>query len=277
MDHHQIHLTMKQEKTIFTLSVGNTITTQLTFTTKKYHTLTTFLQLEKSTTAENQPLITETHHTATFSLFEKYITIEHQQQTTEKYHTSYLFMLHTTAENQPLITGKCRTSPTVEYYTTTKEPFHTTTVLQSAEDSSSKILPVTTEKYQTTTFQRFDRITSTQQSLTSKELFSSDKSPSYSVVRPTGEMETVKAQSDVCGVVNAEGTIAWVLVAIFVLLFFVLLTVNIVGACIYRRIHTRRSDNHNNMTAYEMEGNPCYEAVKVEQTSDMEASVYEGI
>ena len=267
---------MEQDNITFTPSVGNTITTQLTFTTEKYYTLTTFLiQLERFTTAENQQLTTEKHHTI-FSPFEKDITIEHQQQTTEKYHT-LSFMSHTTTENQPLTTEKYHTSPTIEYYTTTKEPFHIITVLQSAQDPSSKILPVTTEKYQTTIFQRLDRITSTQQSLTSKELISPDKSPSYSVVRPTGEMETVKAQSDFCGIVNAEGTIAWVLVVIFALLFFGLLTVNIVGACIYRRIHTRRSDNHNNMTAYEMEGNPCYEAVKVEQTSDMEANVYEGI
>ena len=268
---------MEQDNIIFTPFVGNTITTQLTFTTEKYHTLTTFLiQLERFTTAENQPLTTEKHHTI-FPPFEKNITIEHQQQTIEKYHTLYSFMSYTTAENQPLTTEKYDTFPTVEYYTTTKEPFHTTTVLQSAQDPSSKILPVTTVKYQTTIFQRFDKITSTQQSLTSKELISPDKSPSYSVVRPTGEMETVKGQSDFCGIVNAEGTIAWVLVAIFALLFFGLLTVNIVGACIYRRIHTRRSDNHKNMTAYEMEGNPCYEAVNVEQTSDMEANVYEGI
>ena len=178
--------------------------------------MTTFLQLERSTTAKNQPLTTEKHHT-TFSPFEKYTTTEHRQQTTEKYHTSYSFMLQTTAENRPLSTEKyCttflqfekytlienrpltteknHTSPTVEYHTTTEkqkitnEPFHTTTVLQSAEDSPNKILPVTTEKYQTT-FQRLDRITSTQRSLTSKELFSSDKSSSYSVVRPIGKTE----------------------------------------------------------------------------------------
>ena len=77
------------------------------------------------------------------------------------------------------------------------------------------------------------------------------------------------------GTVNAVGTIiAWVLVATFALLFIGSLTANIIGVCIYcKRIHTRRSDNHNKVTAYEMEGNPCYEAVKVEQKSDKRENV----
>ena len=75
--------------------------------------------------------------------------------------------------------------------------------------------------------------------------------------------------------VNAVDTIiAWVLVATFALLFIGLLTANIIGVCIYcKQIHTRCSDNHSNATAYEMKGNPCYEAVKVEQKSDKRENV----
>ena len=65
--------------------------------------------------------------------------------------------------------------------------------------------------------------------------------------------------------------VAWVLVSILTVLFIGLLTVNMLW--LYKKKQPRDIDGR--ATKYEMEGNPCYEATAVKQTSDTETQLYE--
>ena len=82
--------------------------------------------------------------------------------------------------------------------------------------------------------------------------------------------------------ISAREVIAWALVAILTVLFIGSLTVNITVLWVYKK----RQDKDNNVEsrAYEMEGNPCYEASNdinyVKQMADtqkQEIHVYERV
>ena len=148
---------------------------------------------------------------------------------------------------------------TTESHTTTTSPFieYTTT-----ENQQLTTPPATIESYATPT-----------------SLFINDTSTeSKSLTTELHDNITITNFQQIDGVMQTREIIAWALTATFALLFIGLLTVNITAVCIYKWIHTIHSDDPNNMTAYEMEGNPCYEAVKVEQTTrDQGENIYEGI
>ena len=176
----------------------------------------------------------------------------------------------TTTEHRSLTT----TQMTTESHTTTTSPFieYTTT-----ENQQLTTPPATTESYATPT-SLFINDTSTESGSPTTELHDNititiTNSQQFDGINFTQQLPTKEF-----GVMQTREIVAWALMATFALLFIGLLTVNITAVCIYKWIHTIHSDDPNNMTAYEMEGNPCYEAVKVEQTTrDQGENIYEGI
>ena len=73
--------------------------------------------------------------------------------------------------------------------------------------------------------------------------------------------------------VSIREVVSWVLVGILSVLFTGLLTVLVLQWLVKKRQLNR--DTHNKTSKYEMEGNPCYEANQVKQTTDVETHDYE--
>ena len=79
---------------------------------------------------------------------------------------------------------------------------------------------------------------------------------------------------------SVREAVAWTVAAVSMVLFVVSLTVNI--TMLWLR-HKKRQAQDNNVEApmYEMEGNPCYEAASVKQTTDstgvQEVHLYERV
>ena len=74
--------------------------------------------------------------------------------------------------------------------------------------------------------------------------------------------------------------VAWTVAAVSIVLFVVLLTVNISMLWLrYKKIQTK--DNNVEAPMYEVEGNPCYEAASMKQTTDstgvQEVHLYERV
>ena len=93
---------------------------------------------------------------------------------------------------------------------------------------------------------------------------------------PTTTDSVVKDNSCSCtslASVSISEMMAWVLVSILTVLFTGLLTVSMLW--LYKKRHTRDIDGK--ATKYEMEGNPCYEATAVKQTTDTEIHLYETV
>ena len=75
---------------------------------------------------------------------------------------------------------------------------------------------------------------------------------------------------------NAREVIAWTLAAVSTVLFIGSLTVNITVLWVYKKRQAK--DNNVESRAYEMEGNPCYEASKwTTDTQKQEIHVYESL
>ena len=75
--------------------------------------------------------------------------------------------------------------------------------------------------------------------------------------------------------ISGSEVVAWVLVSILTVLFIGLLTLNIIVVCIYKKRQARDVDGQ--VTKYEMEDNPCYDAFAAKQTTDAETHVYEAV
>ena len=80
---------------------------------------------------------------------------------------------------------------------------------------------------------------------------------------------------DTLQVMKPREMVAWVLVALLTTLFIGLVTVNITVLCIYKQRQIR--DNEAQASAYEMAGNPCYDACEVKQTTEIETNIYEAV
>ena len=86
--------------------------------------------------------------------------------------------------------------------------------------------------------------------------------------------------SDNINLVCAREAVAWTVAAVSMVLFFVSLTVNIIMLWL-RYKKTQAKDNNVEAPMYEMEGNPCYEAASMKQTTDstgvQEVHLYERV
>jgi hypothetical protein len=69
--------------------------------------------------------------------------------------------------------------------------------------------------------------------------------------------------------VSLREILAWVLVVILAVLFTGLLSVVLLW--MFKKRQARDTSTDNSTPKYEMEGNPCYEATAVKQTTDYEA------
>ena len=79
---------------------------------------------------------------------------------------------------------------------------------------------------------------------------------------------------------SVREAVAWTMAAVSMVLFVVLLTVNI--TMLWLRYKKRQAkDNNVEAPMYEMEGNPCYEAASMKQTTDstrvQEVHLYERV
>ena len=79
---------------------------------------------------------------------------------------------------------------------------------------------------------------------------------------------------------SVREAVAWTVAAVSMVLFVVLLTVNI--TMLWLRYKKRQAkDNNVEAPMYEMEGNPCYEAASMKQTTDstgvQEVHLYERV
>ena len=73
--------------------------------------------------------------------------------------------------------------------------------------------------------------------------------------------------------ISPSEVVAWVLVSILTVLFTGLLSVNMIMLLLYKKRQDR--DMEGRERKYEMEGNPCYEATAVKQTTD--THLYEAV
>ena len=80
-------------------------------------------------------------------------------------------------------------------------------------------------------------------------------------------------EQDCSQAIRLREMIAWALVFLLTLLLIgTLLTV----ICMYKRSSMTR-DNVTQAPAYEMDGNPCYENIKVKEANSMETNIYEAV
>ena len=77
-----------------------------------------------------------------------------------------------------------------------------------------------------------------------------------------------KADTCTCSCSSTREVVSWALVGILSVLFTGLLTVLVLQWLVKKRQLNR--DTHNKTSKFEMEGNPCYEANQVKQTTDEE-------
>ena len=185
-----------------------------------------------------------------------------------------------------------------------KEQYHTLYLLPTVENPSTTIY---SEQYHTsstiTTPFGLDEVTMT----STKEKFVPDmptktKGTMMDITdNDTTDIKNMQVQGEHSMTVRLREIIAWVLMALFATLCSGLLTINITVACIRKRrqaslrvneddanVHemdgypnfevtkTMHADGRDTATTdYEIHGNPCYEATKVAETTDMEENLYE--
>ena len=83
-----------------------------------------------------------------------------------------------------------------------------------------------------------------------------------------------------CAAVSKPSEVkAWILIATFAIMFFGLLTVNIIGACILYHRKRCKSENGAQVSQYVLDSNPCYEASNVTHATEskLQDNVYEAI
>ena len=86
----------------------------------------------------------------------------------------------------------------------------------------------------------------------------------------TPSTDRIQSTTCVCtSSVSPSEVVAWVLVSTLTVLFTGLLSVNMIMLLLYKKRQAR------DMEKYEMEGNPCYEATAVKQTTD--THLYEAV
>ena len=108
------------------------------------------------------------------------------------------------------------------------------------------------------------------------------KSMSTSSIKEMGSLTSGKNVSDnlKLSLIGVREAVAWTVAAVSMVLFVVSLTVNI--TMLWLRYKKRLAkDNNVEAPMYEMEGNPCYEAASMKQTTDstgvQEVHLYERV
>ena len=92
-------------------------------------------------------------------------------------------------------------------------------------------------------------------------------------------MKLMDVHGDSSGVAKPREIIAWTLTASFAILFTGSLILSITLVYLRKKRPTSPRINEYHTTAYQMNGNPCYEPTNVvqEQTSDFEENLYESV
>ena len=88
--------------------------------------------------------------------------------------------------------------------------------------------------------------------------------------------EVLNSGPEAVAVVSIRELVAWLLVGILLVLSTVLLSLLLLH-CLYKKRQLARTDVEDKDTNYEMEGNVCYEATQVKQTSGEGPHVYEAV
>ena len=108
------------------------------------------------------------------------------------------------------------------------------------------------------------------------------KSMPTNIITEMGSLNSGKNVSDnlKLSLTSAREAVAWTVAAVSMVLFVVLLTVNITMLWL-RYMKRQAKDNNVEAPMYEMEGNPCYEAASMKQTTDsagvQEVHLYEKV
>ena len=74
-----------------------------------------------------------------------------------------------------------------------------------------------------------------------------------------------------------EAALAWALFGVVTILFIVSLTVNVIMVALWVYKKKEVKGQTGRLSEYEIEGNPCYEATQMKQTTETEAHVYETV
>ena len=70
--------------------------------------------------------------------------------------------------------------------------------------------------------------------------------------------------------------VAWALFSLVTLLFIGILSLNIIILCIQKHRQKQENTARATVTAYEMDGNPCYESSKIDHSTN-QTNLYEPI
>ena len=78
-------------------------------------------------------------------------------------------------------------------------------------------------------------------------------------------------------VFQEEATLAWALFAVVTVLFIASLTVNVIMVALWVYKKREVKGQTDRPSEFEIEGNPCYEATQMKQTTETETHVYETV
>ena len=105
----------------------------------------------------------------------------------------------------------------------------------------------------------------------------SESSETRSLIEHTTEtaMPTTVYKSVLANQIEKTCTVAWILFAMMSILFSGSLTINVIvlAFLIYKKRQV--GEEKGQLSEFEIEGNPCYEATEMKQNSESEAHVYE--
>ena len=101
-----------------------------------------------------------------------------------------------------------------------------------------------------------------------------ERSATPQLTTTVGQTPQRELSSEVVRVSISE-VVAWVLVCVLSVALLTVLLTALVLHYLHKKRESRDSDNRD--TKYEMEGNVCYEATQVKQTTDEGPHVYEAV
>ena len=96
------------------------------------------------------------------------------------------------------------------------------------------------------------------------------------IIGPNTEYSQDQYENTSC-ICEGDTAAAWALFGVVTVLFIVLLTVNVimVALWVYKKREVKRQTDRP--SEFEIEGNPCYEATQMKQTTETETHVYETV
>ena len=149
---------------------------------------------------------------------------------------------------------------TVSTEVTTHYNYYTTTTVPSAVGTTSvDQQQMTTAQYKVITRSKTVPSTSAMRMYTSREPY-----PAVTEQGTADPQLSTTAQKSCQAVVMLREAVAWALFSLMTLLFIGMLSLNVIILCIQK--HRQKQDNTARATTYEMDGNPCYESSKIDNT-----------